>query len=772
MKYLPVIASIFFVVVSTGAIARQITISGFVKDEISKEALIGATVFNVQTKTAAATNQYGFFSLTVPAADTIELLVSCSGYQVQAKKIVTQQNIRLEILLAPVKNTLEEAVVVAGKDNRNIQKAQMGVIDVPLKAIKSLPVLLGERDLMKIIQLLPGVQGGQEGTTGFYVRGGNLDQNLVQLDEATVYNPNHLFGLFSTFNINAINNVKLIKGGFPAEFGGRLSSVLDITMKEGNKTKYQLEGGLGLLANSLTLQGPLKLPSSRNKTVAGKSSFILSARKSHINLFLKPLTSSNNSYQFYDVNAKMNIELGKKDRLYFSFFKGNDLANYTEANSLNYEVDFGNTTGTIRWNHLFGSKVFSNTSLIYNDYHLALATSQNNFYSLLYTGIRDVTAKTDFSISPNAAHKIKAGFTFTAHQLAPASFSARIPRRGKRLTLNPDSIKKLESVEMAFYAGDEVDFSEKISIYYGVRVPFFSAGGKSYLFAEPRVTAKLTAGNKASVKLSYTKMNQFLHLIPNATAGLPTDIWIPSSGKTKPQFSSQYAIGYFRNFNNNGIESSVELYYKKMNNQVLFGEGKQLRLNINLDSLLVYGKGQSYGAEFFVKKNTGKLTGWISYTLSKTTQQFTELNFGKEFPFKYDRRHSLSVTAGYQLSKRWSLSAVFVYSSGVAFTVPTGRISTLNSGAIFEGNYYIFEGRNNYRLASYHRLDFSASYKKGVKLFKKPFEYEFVFGAYNAYSRQNPYFIYFEIDALTTKPKAKQVSLLPIIPGISFNFKF
>jgi hypothetical protein len=744
--------------------AQNITISGYVKDASSKEALIGATVVSTNAGRGTSTNQYGFYSLSVPATDTVELIISYTSYTIQAKKITAKTDLRLVVLLEPSKENLKEVIVSsAARNNRNVQKAQMGVIDVPLRAIKNLPVLAGERDIMKIIQLLPGVQGGQEGTTGFYVRGGNSDQNLIQLDEATVYNPNHLFGLFSTFNINAINNVRLIKGGFPPEFGGRLSSILDITMKEGNKIKYQAEGGLGLISDNLTIQGPIK---------KNKSSFIVSGRRSHINAVLKAFSSSSNSYKFYDLNAKMNFELGKQDHLYFSFFKGNDKANYTEVNSLNYQANFGNTTGTLRWNHLFGSKTFANTSVIYNDYHLALATSQNNYYSLLYTGIRDFTVKTDLTISPNTKHKIKTGFAFIYHELAPASFSARVPRNGNRLTLGRDTIAKRYSNEVAFYAGDDFDVSKKISFNYGIRVPLFTAYGKTYLFAEPRITAKISAGPNASVKASYTKMNQFLHLIPNSTAGLPTDIWIPGSKKTKPQNSTQYAIGYFRNFKNNAIETSVEVYYKKMDNQVLFSEGKQLRINVNIDSLLTYGKGESYGAEFFVKKNAGKLTGWISYTFSKTTQQFSELNFGKSFPFKYDRRHSLSITAGYQLNKHWSLNAVFVYSSGVAFTVPTGRVSTLNSATIFEGNYYVYDARNNYRLAAYHRLDFSASYKKATKLFRVPVEYELVMGAYNIYSRQNPYFVYFTIDPVTTQPAAKQVSLLPIIPGISLNFKF
>ena len=754
-------ATIFFAQITA---AQKINISGYVKDIASKEALIGASVINANNKTGTSTNQYGFFSLTVPVSDTVELLVSYQGYHIAAKKIAAKENIQVNILLESSAGVLGEVTVTAGKNNGNVQKAQMGVIDVPLKAIKNLPVVLGERDLLKIIQLLPGVQGGQEGTTGFYVRGGNLDQNLVQLDEATVYNPNHLFGLFSTFNVNAVNNVQLIKGGFPAEYGGRLSSILNITMKEGNKSKFQAEGGIGLLSANLTLQGPIQ---------KSKSSFIVSARRGYVGLLLKATASSKKTtYEFYDVNAKVNFELGKKDRLFLSFFKGNDNAAYLNPNSLNYETDFGNSTGTMRWNHLFGSKTFSNTSLIYNDYNLGLSTSQNNYYSLLFTGIRDLTAKTDFTITPGTKHKIKTGFTFTHHQLSPASFSANIPRQRSRLKINKDSIDKLPSNEMAFYLGDDFDASEKFSINYGIRVPVFPASGKTYSFIEPRATVKISTGTNASVKASYTQMNQFLHLIPNSTAGLPADIWIPSSNKTKPQAATQYAIGYFRNFKDNAIETSVEVYYKKMDNQALFGEGKQLKINVNLDSLIVYGKGNSYGAEVFVKKNDGRLTGWIAYTFSKTNQRFPDLNFGKEFPFKYDRRHVLSVAASYQLTKRWILSAVFVFSTGAPYTVPTGRISTLNSGTIFEGNYYVYDARNNYRMASYHRLDLSASHKKIGRLFKKKYEREWSFGLYNTYNRQNPYFVYFQVDALTNKPTAKQVSLLPIIPGVSFNFKF
>ncbi len=748
---------------SLSATAQKITISGYVKDIISKEALIGASVSSITNKVGTITNQYGFFSLTVFSADTTEILITSSGYTIQAKKIFSTGNLQLNILLEPSKNNLAEVTVTSGRNNRNVQKAQMGVIDVPIQAIKNLPVLFGERDILKIIQLLPGVQGGQEGTTGFYVRGGNLDQNLVQLDEATVYNPNHLFGLFSTFNVNSINYVKLIKGGFPAEYGGRLSSILDITMKEGNKTKYQTEGGIGLLSDNLTFQGPVQ---------KNKSSFIVSARRSHINLLLQPFTSKSTSYIFYDLNAKVNFELGKKDHLFLSFFKGNDKADYTGANSLNYNTDFGNTTGTLRWNHLFGSKVFSNTSLIYNDYHLGLGTTQNNYYALLYTGIKDINLKNDLTFTPNNKHKIKVGFTYTYHTLFPAAVSAKVPTRGNRITINKDSIVRRYSNEMAFYIGDDFDATEKLSINYGLRIPVFVASAKTYAFVEPRITTKYSLNNTTSVKASFTIMNQFLHSVPNSTASLPTDILLSSNNLIKPQNSNQVALGLFKNFKDNSIEASVEAYYKTMDNQVLFREGTQIVASSNLDSTLAFGKGKSYGIELFIKKNFGRFTGWASYTLSKTTQQFAELNRGLAFPASFDRRHNFSLVGTYELSKHWTVSADFVYYTGRALTLPAGRISVPVNGSLYDGNYYDFTSRNNVRLRSFHRLDVSFSNKRQVNFWGKKYEREWVFGAYNIYSRLNPYFVYLTTNPDTRQPEARQVSLLPIIPSVSFNFKF
>jgi hypothetical protein len=750
--------------ISAYAYAQHITISGYVKDAVSKEALISASVVDLNHKTGTITNLYGYFSLTVRKTDTLNLLITYSGYQGLRKIFIKPGNTQLDILLQPFENVLNEVKVNANRNNDNVTKPQMGVIDVPVKAIKDLPVLLGEHDILKTLQLLPGVQQAQEGTSGFYVRGGNLDQNLIMLDEATIYNPNHLFGLFSTFNVNSVNSVKLIKGDFPAEYGGRLSSILDITMKEGNKNKYQTEAGIGLLSANVTFQGPIQ---------KNKSSFIVSARHSYINLLLHPLTSNSTSYTFYDVNAKVNFELGTRDHLFISGFKGNDDAAYTGANSLNYGISFGNTTGTLRWNHLYGSKIFSNTSLIYNDYHLQLGSTQTSYYEVLYTGIKDINIKSDFTAVLSTRNTLKFGFNYIYHTLSPASLSAKVPKNGKPFSISPDSIPRRYSNEAALYIGDEYQVSDRFSINYGLRLPFFVGGSKTYVFAEPRITTQYALNESTSLKASYTLSNQFVHLIPNSTASLPADIWLSSSALIKPQHSTQASLGLFKNFNDNGIETSVEAYYKQMNNQVLFKQGTQISTGTNLDEVLTFGKGKSYGIEFFAKKSFGRLTGWASYTLSKTTQQFPELNFGNPFPASFDRRHNLALVGTYELTKSWTLSADFVLTSGRPYTLPAGKVIVYGDGSLYDNYYYDYTSRNNSRLGTYNRLDVSVSNRKSKKLFHKyPYEREWTFGFYNIYSRANPYFVYLTIDAATKKPQAKQVALLPIIPSVTYSIKF
>lgn len=745
------------------AFGQNLTVSGFVRDAASGESLIGATVFNSNQKTGTVTNAYGFYSITLRRADTLGLVFSMVGYDPQIKKIARNGDLSFTVRLVESARQLDEVTVSTTRNDDNVSAPQMGVIDVPMKQIRTLPAVLGERDVLKIIQLLPGVQAGQEGTTGFFVRGGNTDQNLVQLDEATVYNPSHLFGLFSTFNTNALKNVTLIKGGFPAQYGGRLSSILDISMKDGNNQKTAVSGGIGLLTSNLTVEGPLK---------KGRSSYIVSARRSYADLIAKPFLGST-SYYFYDLNAKFNFALGERDRLFLSGFTGRDKAAYTGANSLNYGIDFGNRTATVRWNHQFTSKLFANTSLIYNDYHLNLSTVQNKYYAQIYSGIRDLNAKFDLDYYAGNRHKFRVGVNYSDNTFFPASTSTKIPKKGVLKVIVPDSIPRQYAHSLAFYASDEIKVSDALSLSLGVRVPTYTRGGTSYTFVEPRFNAKYSLNPTTSLKAAYTEMNQFLHLVPSSTASLPTDIWISSSPKVKPQNSRQVAVGLFKNFKENAWETSVEAYYKTMRNQVLFREGTQPLLTNDIETTLVFGKGNSYGIEFFVKKNVGKLTGWVSYTLSKTTQQFDSLNYGNPFPFRYDKRHNLSTVATYELNKKWTLSAVFVLSSGGAFTLPVGRIPVFQDGTLYDGTYSDYTTRNNYRFRAYHRLDVSAIlHQPNRHIFKKHYDGEWVFGIYNLYSRRNPYFVYLSTDPISKLPQAREMSLLPIIPSVSYNFKF
>lgn len=745
--------------------AQNVTISGYMTDAKTGESLIGASVFVTNEKNGTVTNDYGFYSVTVKRADTIGIVFSYIGYTPQVKALTIKENLTLNILMLDNAATLGEVTISAKKNDDNVQRPQMGVIDVPMRQINTLPAIAGEKDILKIIQFLPGVQAGSEGTTGFFVRGGNIDQNLILLDEATVYNPSHLFGLFSTFNTRAIKNVSLVKGGFPAQYGGRLSSILDITMKDGNNQSFHTEGSIGLISSQLTFEGPI---------TKDKGSFIVSARRSYLDLLTKPFLPATNQtiYYFYDLNVKANYQITPKDKVFLSLFKGRDKAQYTSATSLNYGINFGNSTGTLRWNHLWGSKLFSNTSLIFNKYNLNLSTTQNAYVAQIYSGISDVNAKTDFEYFPSQKQVIKAGLNYTSHTFTPISTSAKIPKTGGVIAIQPDSVPKRYATEGAIYANDDIAFSNNFSFSVGVRVPFFIVPTKTYTAFEPRLTAKLSLDKTTSVKASYTEMNQFLHLVPSSSASLPTDIWVASSAVIKPQVSKQIALGLFKNFEENTYETSLEFYYKNMDNQVLFKEGTKLTEQSDFDKTLTFGKGISYGAEVFVKKNTGKLTGWVAYTLSKTDQTFAQLNNGQTFPFAYDKRHNLSVVGTYEFSPRWTFSADFVFATGGAFTLPNGRLAIDNGGSLFDGVYSDYVGRNNYRYRSYHRLDVSFAYKKERKFFGRKYQSEWTFGAYNVYSRLNPYFVYLTVDKTTGKPTATQVSLLPIIPSVSFDFKF
>jgi len=743
---------------------QNYTISGTITDAATGEALIGANVFATSLKKGTTANNYGFYSLTLPQTDSLGIAFTYVGYTAQFKKVYFNQNIELDVELMPAAGLLDEVVVSGARGDENLALPRMGVVDIPTEKIRELPAILGEVDVLKVVQLLPGVQSGNEGTTGFFVRGGNADQNLVQLDEAIVYNPNHLFGLFSTFNTRAINNVRLIKGGFPAQYGGRLSSILDISMKEGNNKQLGVEGGIGLVTSQLTAEGPLKKE---------RASFILSGRRTYFDWMIKPFLSSRikTNYSFYDLNAKVNWQVGPRDRLFLSGFKGKDDAAYIE-DGIEYNVLFGNSTATFRWNHIFGQKLFLNTSFIYNEYDQNISALQDNAFSQVVSGIKDISGKLEFQYYPNPDHAILFGAHYLDHTFRSTGSSEAQSGSDPSPGIDTEAIPAKYFDEFALYINDEFRVSDRFSASLGLRAPGFFSGEASYYRIEPRATVKMALDPASSVKAAYTVMNQFLHLVPSSTASVPTEIWVPSTELTKPQLSTQYSLGYFRNFQDNQFESSLEVYYKDMENQVLFREGNQLIETLDVDPLLTYGKGWSYGAELFLRKNRGKLTGWLSYTLSWAKQKFDALNFGKTFPFRYDRRHNLALVGSYQLTDRWSLSATFVFSSGNVYTVPVGRIGVFHGGSLFEGNYFIYEERNNVRMSPYHRLDFSASYKKERRLFGKNYASEWVFSLYNAYSRLNPYFVFFEVEPRTGEPKAQQVSLLPIIPSVTYNFKF
>lgn len=751
--------------ISLPANAQNVTISGYMRDADTGESLIGGTVYVTTLRTGTVTNNYGFYSLTIPPQDSIGIVYSFIGYQPQIKKVFLKDNLKLDIALLPSASMMDEVLVTSERTDENVRNAETGVVDIPIRMIEQLPVILGERDVMKIIQLLPGVSSGSEGTTGFYVRGGNTDQNLVELDEAVVYNPSHLFGFFSAFNTGAINSVTLTKGGFPAKYGGRLSSIVEVTMREGNSQHFKTHLGLSLVSSTALFEGPI----ARNR-----GSFMVSARRSYLDLLMKPFQpkKGGTKYHFYDVNAKANYALSSKDRIYLSLFKGRDDASYTDASSLDYGLEFGNSTGTLRWNHLFSQKLFANTSLIGNTYLLNLSTVQSKYYSQVYSAIRDFTAKTDFEYFPIPSHHVSFGATVTNHRISPSGKSARLPKDKQIVLLDVNKIPPKYATEGAFYVGDDLELSPRVGLNLGLRVPFFSRDGASYWRMEPRATARVSLSETSSLKASFTEMNQFLHLVPSATASLPTDIWVMSSKATKPQLSRQVSVGYFLNLKDNAYETSVELYSKTMKNQVAFTEGTRLLQETDIESRLSYGEGWSKGLELSVRKNAGRFRGWLAYTLSKTDQRFPSLNYGRKFPFKYDRRHDLSIVGSYDLNDAWLISANFVASSGHAYTLPVGRFVIPDGGNLYDGIYDDYTGRNNYRLNPYHRLDLGLTYRKKRSLRGHPYDSELVFSFYNIYNHRNPYFVYLEVDAKTSIAKARQMSLLPVIPSISYNISF
>ncbi|PTT03880.1 hypothetical protein DBR11_01100 [Pedobacter sp. HMWF019] len=753
---------------------QKYTLSGTIRDAATGETLIGATVKlqNADHTFGKAANDYGFYSLSGEGGE-YTMTVSYAGYLTYRKQISLVGDLKINVGLDPA-NSLQE-VVISAKDRRNdnVKSAQMGLEKLNMRDLDNVPVLFGEKDVLKTIQLMPGVKSGGEGNTGFFVRGGAADQNLILLDEATVYNSSHLLGFFSTFNSDAIKDVSLYKGGMPAQFGGRLSSVLDVKMQDGNSKEFGVEGGIGLIASRIKVEGPI---------IKDKASFMVSARRTYIDLLLKASSDSSinsNTLNFYDINAKVNYRFDDKNTLFLSGYFGQDNIGIKDL----FANDWGNTTATVRLNHVFNSKLFSNTSFIFNKYHYAIELLDKDNNARVTSLIRDFNLKEDLQYFTNQ-HVFRFGAQATHHRIAPSDITTT-----GNSSINPLSVENRYGLEMAGYVSDEWKLNNKLELLYGVRISSFSllgpgtirtydAGGdivdsydakrgsfvKTYVYAEPRFSASYSLNEENSVKASYNRNTQNIHILTNANTSSPTDQYVMSSNNIKPEISDQVAMGYFKNAKDNTYEFSAEIYYKWLQNQIDYKNGAELIANAEVESELLYGKGRAYGLELYLKKTKGKLTGWVSYTLAKTERQFDGLNGGNYFPAKQDRTHDLSLVGIYNFSSRWTFSANYVYSTGNAVTYPAGKYST---GGL---TTYYYTERNANRMPYTSRLDISATLKARET---KKYQSSWSFGLYNALNRKNPYAITFRDSKQDpTRTEAVQTSLFGIIPSVTYNFKF
>lgn len=793
---------IFLLIGSTWKVsAQKFTISGYIKDASNGENLIGANVFDVNMQSGTSTNHYGFYSLTLPS-DSVHLIYSYVGYGTQTTTFYLNKDTTISIEL--VDNALLEEIVISGDEVEKIQEAtQMSTVSVPVEQIKSLPALLGEVDVLKVMQLLPGVQSGNEGTSGLYVRGGGPDQNLILLDGVPVYNASHLFGFFSVFNSDAINNVQLIKGGFPARYGGRLSSVIDINMKEGNMKEFHGEGSVGLIAAKLTLEGPI---------VKDKTSFIVSGRRTYIDLLARPLIraqsegSGTAGYYFYDLNAKVNHKFSNTDRLYLSTYFGDDKFYYRYKDdgifgdqNLEYReesgLQWGNFTTALRWNHMFGSRLFSNLTLTHSRYRFNIFSESENEYfnsdenkketeylkAAYLSGINDFAAKIDFDYIPSPRHYIRYGVNAIRHTFNPGAFNIRSNEAITEIDTTLGSSKTL-AVEYAGYVEDDIEVTDKLKVNAGLHLIGFYVNKKFYKSLQPRIAARYLVGGNLSVKASYARMTQFIHLLTNSGIGLPTDLWVPATDRIPPQNAAQVALGVAKGFKNR-YEVSLEGYYKNMNNLIEYKEGASfISIGSDWQNKVAVGNGRSYGSELLIQKKEGRTTGWIGYTLSWSNRQFDHLNLGKRFPYKYDRRHDIGLAVVHHWKERVDFSFSWVFGTGNAITLPqatyageeTSQYYHSPDNSFFPSSLYYYGERNSFRMKAYHRLDLSVAFKKK----KKWGERTWTVGVYNAYSRKNPFYIYlseqeeYRNGVYRYKSQFKQVSLFPFIPSISYNFKF
>jgi len=781
MKFKMIILLLFFGTYSFGQ-TEKFTLSGQITDMASGEDLISVTVYVPNADEGAVSNIYGFYSLTLPKG-TYEVVISYVGYAEQRFTITLESNLTKNIELSEDVKTLGEVVVTADRGNEdvNVSSTNMGVVNVKMETVEKIPSLLGEVDIIKAIQLLPGVKTVGEGGSGFYVRGGNADQNLVLLDEAPIYNASHMLGFFSAFNPEAIRDMELYKGAIPSHYGGRLSSVLDIRMKEGNAKKFAASGGLGTIMTRAAIEAP----------ITEKGSFMVAGRRSYLDVLAKTYfklkhggdTIVGGNFFFYDLNAKTNFRFNNNNRVFASGYFGRDVM---DLPSQGVSIDWGNKTGTLRWNHLFTPKLFSNLTYYYSNYDYALKyknlATQFNWDSKLI----EHSLKVDFGAYLNPRNTLKFGFQSIAHEVSPGNIKS-FENEKLITTVNLDTKKAIES---AIYINNSQDLNDVIKIDYGVRLSALHNVGpektykqndlyevtdtinhqkgifNSYLQLEPRIAMRYKLNNSSSIKSSYNRTAQYIQQASNGNTATPFDIWFISSEIIKPQLADQYSLGYFKNINDNAIEFSVEAYYKKFKNAVDFKDHAVLLLNDNLEGELRVGEGRSYGVELMARKDKGKLTGWIGYTLSKSEKKIPTINNGNWYNSKYDKPHDFSVVASYQMSDVISLGANFVYSTGSAVTFPTGKY-VLNGVAI-----PVYSERNGARLPDYHRLDASVSINP-KKNENRRFKSEWVFSIYNLYNRKNAFSINFKPEDFDqSQTYAEKSAIFSIVPSFTYNAKF
>lgn len=765
----------FLLMANTSFAQKKYTVSGTIKDEATGEQLIGATIrIKEIPQSGTTTNSYGFYSISAPEGE-YTLLYTYVGNEPVAHRISLHKNQSLNVSL-PLKSSLKEVTISADKPNNDqVTSPQMGLEKLNMAQINDVPVLLGEKDILKTISLLPGVKSAGEGNTGFYVRGGASDQNLILLDEATVYNASHLFGFFSTFNSDAVKDVSLYKGGMPAEYGGRLSSVLDIKMNEGNNKDFTVQGGLGLISSRIKVEGPI---------VKDKGSFMVSARRTYIDLFLKASSDSTlkgSTLYFYDINAKANYHFNDKNAVYLSGYFGKDVLGLKNT----FGTNWGNSTGTVRFNHLFNNKLFSNTSLIYSNYNYVVQSfsSDNSFKAT--SKITDINLKEDLQYSAGNNHTLKFGFNILHHSISPGDITTTATS-----SFNSKSVEKRYGFENAVYLSDEWKASNKLTLLYGLRLSEMSLLGpgtfksydaagntltsstyttsksvKNYFYPEPRFSASYTINDENSIKASYNRNTQNIHLLSNSTSSSPTDLYVMSSNNIKPEIADQVSTGYFKNFKDNTYEFSAEVYYKWLQNQIDYKDGAQLIVNQDVESQLTYGSGRAYGLELFLKKKYGRFNGWAGYTLSRTERKFDAINNGNYYPARQDRTHDISIVGIYQLNKRWTFSGAFIYGTGNAVTYPTGKY---NIGGL---TTYSYSERNGYRQPSTNRLDIGATLEGKEH---KKYHSSWTFGIYNVYAHRNPYIISFrDSKTVPNTTEAVETSIFATrIPSVTWNFKF